>query len=135
MDGSGAEPCAGGIVFDASGRLLVIRRGRPPGVGLWSVPGGRCGPGESAADACVREVAEETGIRVVVDRLAGRVERPSPSGGVYVIDDFVCTPVGGSLAAGDDATDARWVDRAALLDLPLVDGLVAALESWDAMPS
>src|SRR5579859_374033 len=56
------EPCAGGIVHDGDGRLLVVRRGRPPSAGRWSVPGGRCRPGEPAADACVREVAEETGL-------------------------------------------------------------------------
>ena len=79
------QPCAGGIVCDATGRLLLIRRGKAPSAGLWSVPGGRCLPGESTADACVREVAEETGLIVEVLRLAGTVERPAPDGNVYEI--------------------------------------------------
>src|SRR5690349_16445083 len=56
--------CAGGIVHDAAGRVLLIRRGQEPSAGKWSIPGGRCLPGESAATACIREVAEETGVLV-----------------------------------------------------------------------
>jgi 8-oxo-dGTP diphosphatase len=129
------EPCAGAIVFDAAGRLLVIRRGRPPWPGLWSIPGGRCRPGEAAAEACVREVAEETGLVAQVVRLAGHVDRDGPDGRVYVIDDFVCVVTGGRLLAGDDADDARWVDRAELAALPLVPGLLAALTQWQALPT
>jgi 8-oxo-dGTP diphosphatase len=126
--------CAGGIVHDAAGRVLLVRRGNAPSAGSWSVPGGRCLPGESAADACVREVAEETGMTVEVVRLAGTVERPAPDGGIYVIDDFVCRVLGGELAAGDDATDARWVSRAELAELRLVPGLVEALAGWGVLP-
>jgi ADP-ribose pyrophosphatase YjhB (NUDIX family) len=114
--------------------VLLVRRGNAPSAGSWSVPGGRCLPGESAADACVREVAEETGLVVEIVRPAGTVERPAPDGSVYVIDDFVCRVVGGSLLAGDDATDARWVSRAELDELPLVPGLVEALDEWGALP-
>src|SRR4051812_1006384 len=127
--------CAGGIVHDAAGRVLLVRRGKAPSAGSWSVPGGRCLPGESAADACVREVAEETGMTVEVIRLAGTVERAAPDGGVYVIDDFTCRVVGGELAAGEDATDARWVSRAELAGLPLVPGLLDALAEWNALPA
>ncbi len=128
------QPCAGGIVHDANGRLLVIRRGTAPSAGSWSIPGGRCRAGESAVSACVREVAEETGLQIEVTRWAGRVEIAAPDGGVYVIDDFVCRVVGGTLAAGDDATDARWVTRAELSRLELVPGLVAALDEWQVLP-
>jgi len=129
------QPCAGGIVLDPALRLLVIRRGQPPSAGSWSVPGGRCLPGESAAAACVREVAEETGLRVEVLRFAGRVERAAPSGGSYLIDDFVCRVVDGSLVAGDDAVDARWVTRAELAELELAPGLYTALEEWGLLPA
>jgi 8-oxo-dGTP diphosphatase len=129
------RPCAAGIVHDQAGRLLLIRRGQPPAAGSWSVPGGRCRPGESPADACVREVAEETALEVAVVRLAGRVERAAPGGGVYVIDDFVCRVVGGDLRAGDDAADARWVSRDELAALELAPGLYAALDEWGLLPS
>lgn len=98
------------------------------------MPGGRCLPGEEPATACVREMAEETGLRVAVLRFAGRVERAAPDGGTYVIDDFVCRVVDGTLAAGDDARDARWVDRADLHRLQLAPGLEAALAEWGLLP-
>lgn len=129
------HPCAAGIVHDQAGRLLLIRRGQAPAAGSWSVPGGRCRPDESPDDACVREVAEETALEVAVVRLAGRVERAAPGGGVYVIDDFVCRVVGGALSAGDDAADARWVSRDELAALELAPGLYAALDEWGLLPA
>jgi 8-oxo-dGTP diphosphatase len=127
-------PCAGGIVFDVDGRLLLIRRGTQPALGSWSVPGGKCRPDEAPEAACVRELAEETGLTVEVERHAGTVERPGPSGVIFVIDDFVCRVTGGTLKAGDDAADARWVSRSELARLPIVDGLVDALADWDLLP-
>ena len=128
------EPCAGGIVHDAHGRLLLIRRGQPPSAGRWSVPGGRCRPGEPAADACVREVAEETGLAVRVLRSAGVVERDGPAGQLYVIEDFACAVAGGTLRAGDDALDARWVSADELDELELVPGLIDCLAEWGLLP-
>jgi 8-oxo-dGTP diphosphatase len=127
-------PCAGGIVFDAARRLLLIRRGRPPSQGLWSVPGGRCLTGESPADACVREVAEETGLAVRVLGAAGQVERDSSFGTVYDITDYRCELLGGTLRAGDDADEARWVTRAELAGLELAPGLLDALTEWALLP-
>jgi 8-oxo-dGTP diphosphatase len=134
------RPCAGGIVLDAAGRILLIRRGRPPSAGSWSVPGGRCEPGEAPADACVRELAEETGLVVAVERWAGQVERAAPDGAIYVIDDFVCRvlpgPLGaGLLRAGDDAVDARWFTRADLAGVDLAPGLYDALAGWGLLPT
>jgi ADP-ribose pyrophosphatase YjhB (NUDIX family) len=127
-------PCAGAIVFDDAGRLLLIQRAHDPGAGSWSLPGGRCLPGETAENACVREANEETGLTVVVDRQAGRVTRDGPSGVVYDIVDFVCVVVDGVLSAGDDATDARWVSRADLYDLPLAELLEQTLAEWSLLP-
>ena len=121
-------------MHDDAGRLLMIRRGTEPGRGRWSLPGGRCEPGETAAEAAVREVLEETGLRVRAEHVVGRVERPGLGGTVYVIDDVACRPVGGTLAAGDDADDARWVDAAGFAALPLVDGLAEALTGWGVLP-
>jgi 8-oxo-dGTP diphosphatase len=122
-------PCVGALTYDDAGRLLLVRRANDPGRGLWSLPGGRVEPGEDDATAVVREMAEETGLVVTPGALVGRVVR-----GPYDIADYGCTVVGGALAAGDDATDARWCDRAALAELPLVEGLVAVLTDWDALP-
>jgi 8-oxo-dGTP diphosphatase len=121
--------CVGGITFDDDGRLLLVRRRNDPGSGLWSVPGGRVEPGESDAQAIVREMAEETGLVVVPGELVGRVRR-----GPYDIADYRCTVVGGTLRAGDDAAEARWCDAAALTDLPLVPQLLDTLRMWGALP-
>ncbi len=120
----------GAIVFDDSGRLLLVRRGRPPGEGLWSVPGGRVEPGESDHEAVRRELLEETGLQVAVGRLAGAVERPGGPGVVYVIRDYLATVTGGVLEPGDDAADARWFPSDALPE-PVTDGLLDALTEWN----
>jgi 8-oxo-dGTP diphosphatase len=128
------QACAAGIIFDGARRLLLIRRGRAPDAGAWSVPGGRCQPAELPDQACLREVAEETGLTVRILRPAGSVQREGPAGVVYAIDDFVCEVVGGTLRPGDDADEARWVSREGLEDLLLVPGLKDALEEWGLMP-
>jgi ADP-ribose pyrophosphatase YjhB (NUDIX family) len=132
--GAGRVACAGAIVLDGTGRLLLIRRGREPGRGLWSLPGGRCEPGEDAAAAAVRETYEETGLEVTVGRLVGRVERPGPGGITYLIDDLACTVTGGTLRAGDDADDARWIGAAELAALSVTEGLLEALTRWGVLP-
>ncbi|MGW0588068.1 NUDIX hydrolase [Streptosporangium sp. NPDC002607] len=122
--------CVGAIILDGSGRMLLVRRGRPPGMGLWSVPGGRVEPGESDPEAVIREVLEETGLTVVPGRLAGTVDRPGPGGALYEIRDYLAEVSGGTLSAGDDAADVRWVTRAELQRLPLTPGLLDALVEW-----
>jgi 8-oxo-dGTP diphosphatase len=128
-EGNPLVPCVGGLTYDAYGRLLLIRRRNEPGRGLWSVPGGRVEPGESDAEAVVREMAEETGLVVEPGALVGRVRR-----GPYTIADYRCAVVGGGLRPGDDATEARWCDATALVDLPLVPLLYDTLRGWDALP-
>jgi ADP-ribose pyrophosphatase len=127
--------CVGAIVLDDAGRLLLVRRGRPPDAGRWSLPGGRVEPGESDAEAVVREVREETGLIVTVGALAGTVHRPAPGGGVYEINDYLATAVGGGLAPGDDAADVRWCRPDELRRLPLTPGLLDALAEWGVPPA
>lgn len=127
--GSDLVRCAGAVVFDAAGRLLLVRRGNAPSRGLWCEPSGRCEPGESAEQACVREAREETGLTVRVVRPVGAVRV-----GRYLIEDFLCEVVGGTLAAGDDADELRWVTRADLAQLPLVADLEAVLADWGCLP-
>jgi mutator protein MutT len=127
-------PCAGAVIKDDLGRMLLILRGHEPGKGLWSIPGGRIEPGETGEEAVVREVREETGLEVTCGQLLGSVERPGRAADVIVISDFTAIVVGGELAAGDDAADARWVtpDQLAALDTrgELTPGLLTALRSW-----
>lgn len=108
----------GGVVIRDSS-VLLIRRGREPLKGEWSIPGGMLELGESLEDGVKREVLEETGLRVrplealmVFDRVQKNGERVRYH---YVIVDYVCRPTGGRLKSGSDVLDARWVKRE---DLP-----------------
>jgi len=123
----------GAIVADGRGRLLMIKRGHEPGAGLWSIPGGRIEPGETDAEAVVREMIEETGLTVEVGRLIGRVQRPGLNGAVIDIRDYAATVTGGTLRAGDDAADARWVAPAELESLDITEGLIDALTDWGVL--
>ena len=115
----------GGFVFDRDGRILLVQRGRPPGEGLWTVPGGRLEPGETLVQGVAREVREETGLIVEVGVLACVVEHIS-DGYHYVILDYLARPIGGTLAAATDASDARFVDD--VTALPLTSGLAPLIE-------
>lgn len=127
-------PCVGALVHDHDGRILLVRRARPPSAGLWSLPGGHVEPGEDDASAIVREVAEETGLQVRPGRLVGVVERKAPAGGVYVIRELACEVVGGFLRPGDDAADARWFSADDLRETETVPDLVEVLTDWELMP-
>lgn len=118
--------CVGAVAVDQD-RILLIRRGRDPAAGRWSVPGGRVEPGETMSEAVVRELAEETGLRGVCGDLVGWVERIDPDHH-FVIFDFMVTILEASApVAGDDAAEAAWVAISALADLPLTDGLAEFL--------
>ncbi|MGH9118776.1 MAG: NUDIX hydrolase [Acidimicrobiales bacterium] len=118
--------CVGAVAVD-DGRLLMIKRGHGPAFGEWSVPGGRVEPGETLAEAVVREVAEETGLDVVCGDLVGWVER---IGGDhhYVILDFRVTVLDDRPpAAGTDASEAAWVPLHEVGELQVTEGLVEFL--------
>ncbi len=126
-------PCVGAVVKDNRGQLLLIKRGHEPGMGLWSLPGGRIEPGETDAEALVREMLEESGLTVEPGRLIGQVRRPGIAGDVIDIKDYAATVTGGTLRAGDDAADARWVGIEDLGALAVTDGLVEALTVWGVL--
>jgi ADP-ribose pyrophosphatase YjhB (NUDIX family) len=126
-------PCVGAVVTDPRGRLLMIKRGREPGAGLWSIPGGRIEPGETDREALVREMLEETSLTVEVGRLLGRVQRPGLDGAVIDIKDYAATVVSGTLRPGDDAADARWVATGELNSLEITEGLIEALTEWGVL--
>ena len=125
--------CVGGIVFDSSGRLLLVRRGHAPGKGLWSLPGGRVETGENDTEAVMRELREETGLAVRPLTLAGTLTR-----GQYEIHDYTCIVEGGQLRPGDDADDVKWVDSAEFTALDKAGHppkeLGEKLRLWNAIP-
>ena len=129
--GSAARPvvAVGGVAV-VDGRLLLVRRGRPPQAGRWTVPGGRVEAGEALAAAVEREVHEETGLAVRCGPLLGWVERLGPEHHFVILDFTVdVDPTAGDPVAGDDATDAAWVPLDAVPTFDLVDGLEHFLRS------
>jgi ADP-ribose pyrophosphatase YjhB (NUDIX family) len=114
------------IVLDEHGRVLLVERGRPPGVGQWTVPGGKLEGAETLAQGVAREVREETGLLVEVGALACVVERIGDDYH-FVILDYLARVIGGTLAAASDVRAARFVGPDELATLPLTDGLVDVL--------
>jgi ADP-ribose pyrophosphatase YjhB (NUDIX family) len=127
------ELCVGAVAV-AEDRLLLVRRGRGPAAGDWSVPGGRVEPGETLAEAVLRELAEETGLEGVCDELIGWVERMGAEHH-YVILDFAVTILEPSdPRAGDDAAEAEWVPLDEVAHRRLADGLAEFLHEHGIVP-
>lgn len=98
--------------------VLLIRRGREPMLGAWSLPGGALELGETTAEGISREVFEETGVRVRPVEIVTTLDRivRDEKGEVrfhYVLVEWLCVPEDpqGALVCGDDAAEARWVRR------------------------
>jgi 8-oxo-dGTP diphosphatase len=113
-----------GAVIVENNRALLIRRGQPPLLGEWSLPGGVLECGETLRDAAIREAREETGLVVEVGEMLGVYERVIRSEDArvryhYVLIDFLCRAVAGELKAGSDAAEAGWFTREELPALKL----------------
>jgi 8-oxo-dGTP diphosphatase len=98
--------------------VLLIRRGRAPMLGAWSLPGGALELGETTGDGVVREVFEETGVRVRPVEIIATLDRIVRDGDGrvryhYVLVEWLCLAEGEShqLVRGDDAAEARWIRR------------------------
>lgn len=103
----------GAVIFRGE-QVLLIERGKEPLKGWWTLPGGLVEPGERLENAVRREVMEETGLRVTPRAIAAVFERimPDEEGRTefhYVIVDYLCEYLSGSLAAASDVADAAWV--------------------------
>ena len=94
------------IVLRDDGSFVLIKRRRPPFQGFFALPGGAVEYGETVEGAVVREVREETGLDVRVEKIAGVYSEPGrdPRGHVISIA-FICRETGGELMAGSDAKE------------------------------
>jgi len=120
---SGQPVPAVGVVVLKGDEVLLVRRGTPPRLGQWSLPGGRIEWGETVEAAALRELKEETGVEAqllglieVVDalftsRTSGETTRH------YVLVDFAARWISGEPAAGDDAAEARFVHHSEVASL------------------
>ncbi len=117
-----ARPIVGiGIVVLKGDEVLLVRRGKPPAVGSWTLPGGAQELGETCEQAARRELLEETALTVGALHLAANVDsiRHDAAGRIqfhYTIIDYACRWVDGDPIAGSDVTEAVWVP---------IDGLAA----------
>ena len=122
-----------GAIVVKAGKVLLVRRGREPSRGLWSVPGGAVKAGEGLREAVGREVKEECGIDVNVGEVVEVVDRihTDRNGRVryhYVIIDFLASWRRGRLKAASDISGALWVDPRTMGDLPLTEGLARVVK-------
>jgi 8-oxo-dGTP diphosphatase len=113
-----------GAVIVENHRVLLIRRGQPPLLGEWSLPGGVLECGESLREAVAREAREETGLVIEIAEMLGVYERVirDDQGRTryhYVLLDFLCRPLSGDLKAGSDAAEVRWFTKEELPALNL----------------
>lgn len=111
-------------VFNTEGHVLLVKRGRPPGLGNWGLPGGLLDLGESLEAGVHREVQEECGVEIEIGGLTGifqPVDRDD-DGRIryhYVVIDYWASHVSGQPIAQDDAADAAWVDLSKMAQLPM----------------
>ncbi len=113
-------------VLDDAGRVLMVRRGKPPSLGMWALPGGLLDLGESVRDGVVREVREETGAEIELVELLDLFEPiPPRRRGLGSLSlccyRFLGSFRGGAVAPADDADGADWVSLDRLDGLTMED--------------
>ena len=133
-NGDSARPIVGvgGIVLDAD-RVLLVKRGRKPLKGVWSIPGGKLELGETLRDAVRRELREEAGLEVRVLEMVEvfeRIGRDAEGRTAYhfVLIDFLCESGAATARAGDDAEAVAWVERSRLSEYEITEGALAVIE-------
>ena len=128
------QPLVGvGAVIVEKGGVLLIKRGKAPLLGEWSIPGGMLELGETLREGAEREALEETGLVVRAGDLLGVFDRIVPDETQrtlyhYVLIDFLCEIISGNVLAAGDASDARWFTLADLSDLSLPEETLKVLE-------
>jgi len=127
----------GAVILDGD-RVLLIQRGGTMLPGKWSIPGGLVELGETTREAVVREVVEECGMHIELIDVCGVLDRVirDDEGRVryhWALVDFLAIARGGTLCAGDDAADARWVRIDEVEQYDTTDGLMDMIKRGIAL--
>ncbi len=122
-----------GSIIIEDDRVVLVKRAHPPIQGQWSIPGGVLEVGELVREAAIREAREETGLIVEPGELLGVYDRVlrNPEKRVqyhYVLIDFQCRLVGGTLLAASDAAEARWFTREELPALKVAEDTLDVIQ-------
>lgn len=128
LTASPSAPVVGvGAVVWKDGRILLIKRGRPPRLGSWSLPGGRQELGETVYQTARREIREETGVDIRILDIAGVVDLIDRVGEDirfhYTVIDVVALWLSGEAVAGDDAAAVVWVAPERLSDYGVTEAV------------
>ncbi|HRE21565.1 MAG TPA: NUDIX hydrolase [Rhabdaerophilum sp.] len=121
---TGKPVLAASIAVFREGRVLLARRAKAPGFGLYSLPGGRVEPGETMQEAVLRELREEVGLSATITGFVDHVEHieHGEDGALRahaVIVAFAGEWLGGEPELSDEVSDIRWVDPLVPDDLPM----------------
>ncbi|WP_274424229.1 NUDIX hydrolase [Chelativorans sp. YIM 93263] len=120
------------LVVYADGHFLLVRRGRPPAEGLFAFPGGRVETGETAEEAVLRELHEETGLVADKISLLREMVLDGDGGRRYRLEVFTALEAHGFLCAGDDANHAGWYALDEMRRLPVTASTLAVAEELTA---
>jgi 8-oxo-dGTP diphosphatase len=129
-----------GVVVVKNSSVLLVKRGQEPSKGLWSVPGGLIELGETLEDAAQREVREETGINVRIEKLLGVANNivrddEGKTRFHYVLIDYLARPLTTSVKAQSDASETKWVDFKDLSSYSVTKGARKLIRKISAMKS
>ena len=128
------SPVAGvGVVVFKEGRILLIKRGKEPNKGKWSIPGGGIELGETIYDAARRETREECSIEIEIERVLDTADNIIRDGEGrikyhYTIIDLISRYKGGEIKAQSDAEECGWFTTEEAAGLDMTPMLRAMLE-------
>jgi 8-oxo-dGTP diphosphatase len=126
------------VVVMKNKSVLLIKRAHDPKTGYYSVPGGVVDLGEKFEDAAIREVEEETGIKIKIERLIDVIDNiTQDENGVrfhYVLIGVLAKAVGGTFISSNESLDTRWVPFDELTNYPLTNTATHFFKKLEILP-